>query len=119
MRIKIGPSVEAMVAQHAAVELQPTVECRVVFAITSLHQTMATYKRVLAIQEKAYGPDHAEVAITLTNMGNVLQSQGQLEAAMATYKRAEEIFVVQLGSAHPHTRQCRELKSALRCDTCE
>ena len=82
-----------------------------------LKEAMATYQRALAIQEKAYGPDHAEVAITLTNMGVVLQTQGQLEEATLAYTRAQGIFVAQLGSEHPHTRQCRKLMNALRRDT--
>lgn len=53
-----------------------------------LEEAMAMLKRALAIQEKAYGPDHAEVAITLTDMGVVLEKQGQFEEATATYKRA-------------------------------
>ena len=102
--IELRGRVLRSLAHLCAFSLRPrscvSCHCRVVFAITSLHQTMATYKRVLAIQEKAYGPDHAELAITLTNMGNVLETQGQLEEAMATYKRALAIQEKAYGPDH-------------------
>ena len=47
-----------------------------------LEAAMAKYKRALTIQEKAHGKDHPQVAITLTNMGVVLEKQGKLEEAM-------------------------------------
>ena len=38
-------------------------------------------QRALAIEQKAYGRDHVQVAITLTNMGIVHEKRGELEAA--------------------------------------
>jgi Tetratricopeptide repeat len=56
----------------------------------------------LAINEAAYGPDHPEVAITLTNLGNVQQDLGDLAGARATLQRALAIFQAAYGPDHPH-----------------
>ena len=44
------------------------------------------------IDEKAYGPDHPDVAIRVNNLGLVLQAQGNLEGAKEHYERALGIY---------------------------
>ena len=77
---------------------------------------MALQTRVLAIEEAAYGSEHTEVAITLTNMGMVLRQQDKLDEAMAMYERALPMFE-HLGVDHPHAVQCREDLAELRTAT--
>lgn len=51
---------------------------------------MATYECALGLKEKAYDREHAEVAITLASMGNVLQTQGLLDEAIASALAMQE-----------------------------
>ena len=75
---------------------------------------MEKYKRAQAIQEKAHGENHPQVAKTLGGMGIVLEQQGQLEEAMEKYECAHGIFMAQLGPDPPSTMQCRELIASCR-----
>ena len=61
----------------------------------------AVYEHALAITAAAYGPDHPEVAITLTNLGIVQQQLGQLDGARASQERAYAIFHAMHGPDHP------------------
>ena len=46
------------------------------------------YKRSLAIQEKALGPDHPDVATSLNNLAVLYQEQGRYADAEPLYKRS-------------------------------
>ena len=46
------------------------------------------FKRSLAIKEKAFGPDHPDVALSLNNLGLLYQNQGRYTDAEPLYKRA-------------------------------
>ena len=59
------------------------------------------YKRVLAIYEKARGPDHADVAIALTNVGGYYYRYLQFRQAEPYYRRALSIREKVLGPDHP------------------
>ncbi|HEY4932936.1 MAG TPA: tetratricopeptide repeat protein [Terriglobales bacterium] len=59
------------------------------------------YKRSLAIEEKALGPDHPEVAIRLNNLGLLYYDQGKYSAAELLYKRSLAIREKSLGPDHP------------------
>ena len=50
------------------------------------------YKRALAIREKALGPDHPKVVITLINLAKLRFAQGQLAEAESLLKRMVEIL---------------------------
>ena len=70
-------------------------------------------RRALAIKEAVYGPEHPEVAITLTNLG-VLQLQlGERDAAREHAQRAVAIFEASLGPEHPYTAKARDLLASL------
>jgi tetratricopeptide (TPR) repeat protein len=56
----------------------------------------------LAIAEKVYGPDHPEVAISASNLGTILQGQGDLAGALEYTKRALEIDEKVYGQDHPN-----------------
>ena len=50
----------------------------------------ATLERVLAITKAAYGPDHSQVAITLTNLG-IVQGQLGIRSSFADYRPRHEL----------------------------
>jgi tetratricopeptide (TPR) repeat protein len=60
-------------------------------------------ERVLAIREKALGPEHPDTAKALNNLARLLQDQGDLAAARPLYERALAIYVKALGPKHPDT----------------
>jgi tetratricopeptide (TPR) repeat protein len=58
------------------------------------------YQRVLAILEKALGPDHPDVATTLDNLAIVYRVGHRLDEAIQTYKRVLTIREKALGPDH-------------------
>ena len=59
------------------------------------------YKRALAIDEKALGPDHPDVATALNNLAGLYDDQGRYAEAEPLYKRALAIREKALGPDHP------------------
>ena len=66
----------------------------------------AAFERALAIDEKAFGPDHPEVATTVNNLGRVLQDESDLPGAKAAFERALAIFEKCFGPDHPNVATC-------------
>jgi tetratricopeptide (TPR) repeat protein len=66
-----------------------------------LDAARVTQQRALAIKEAVYGPEHPEVARTLTNLGSVQQQLGEFEAARVTQQRALAIQEAVYGPEHP------------------
>src|SRR5437870_5060886 len=64
-------------------------------------QAEPLYQRALAIDEKAFGPDHPDVARDLNNLAELYYNQGQYEQAEPLFKRALAIREKGLGSDHP------------------
>ena len=60
-------------------------------------------RRALAIREKQLGPDHPDTAISLGNLANLLEAQGDLAAARPLHERALAIREKRLGPDHPDT----------------
>ena len=60
-----------------------------------------TLERALAIKEAAYGPDHTQVAITLTHLGTIQGLMGELPAARTTLERALAIKEAAYRPDHP------------------
>ncbi len=60
------------------------------------------YKRSLAIWEKALGPDHPDVALSLNNLALLYRTQGQYAEAEPLYKRSLAIWEKALGPDHPN-----------------
>ncbi|MCA9947326.1 MAG: tetratricopeptide repeat protein, partial [Anaerolineales bacterium] len=60
------------------------------------------YQRALEIDEKAYGSEHAAVAVRLSNLGQLLQDVGEYEAARPYLERALAIDEKALGPEHPN-----------------
>ena len=46
------------------------------------------YKRLLAINEKAHGPDHPSVALALNDLAELYKEEGRYADAEPLYKRA-------------------------------
>ena len=59
------------------------------------------YKRALAIEEKALGPEHPDIATSLNNLALLYQVQGRYAEAEPLYKRALAIGEKALGPEHP------------------
>ena len=59
------------------------------------------YQRSLAIEEKALGPDHPDVATTLNNLARLYKSRGRYEEAEPLYQRSLAITEKALGPDHP------------------
>ena len=58
------------------------------------------HKRSLAIQEKALGPDHPDVATALNNLADLYRIEG-VSPTRAAYKRSLAIREKVLGPDHP------------------
>jgi class 3 adenylate cyclase/tetratricopeptide (TPR) repeat protein len=58
-------------------------------------------KRALAIFERAYGPEHPDVARSLSRLGNVYWTQGRYAEAQSVHARALAIGEQALGPNHP------------------
>jgi tetratricopeptide (TPR) repeat protein len=56
------------------------------------------YKRVLAINEKALGPDHPSVALALNDLAELYKEEGRYADAEPLYKRALASTPEQKGS---------------------
>jgi Tetratricopeptide repeat len=65
------------------------------------------YRRALAIDEKALGPDHPTVATRLNNIGGAQQAQGKYVEAEQNFRRALAIDEKALGPYHPTTAVVR------------
>jgi tetratricopeptide (TPR) repeat protein len=55
-------------------------------------ESVQTYRKALAMYEAVRGPDHADVADTLHNLGTVLVQTGQFDEARRGYERALAIL---------------------------
>jgi hypothetical protein len=67
----------------------------------SLCRCRALFKRSLAIQEKALGPDHPDVATSLSGLADLYQDEGRYADAEPLYKRSLGIKEKVLGPDHP------------------
>ena len=59
------------------------------------------YQRSLAIDEKALGPEHPDVATSLNNLAALYKTQGKYVEAEPLFKRAIAIHEKALGPDHP------------------
>jgi tetratricopeptide (TPR) repeat protein/predicted Ser/Thr protein kinase len=64
-------------------------------------EALAHLKQALEIREKALGPDHPDVAKTLTTLGNVLKESARYEESLTYLQRAVQTSEAALGSEHP------------------
>ena len=71
------------------------------------------YKRSLAIQEKAVGPDHPDVARSLNNLARLYATQGRYADAEPLLKRSLAIQEKALGPDHSDVAQSFKYFAAL------
>ena len=64
-------------------------------------QAVATARRALQVAEKAGGPDHLDVAMSLNTLAELYRAQGQNELARSLHARALIIRERALGPEHP------------------
>ena len=65
-------------------------------------------QQVLAIEEKALGPDHPNVAVALNNLAELYTAQGRYADAEPLYKRSLAIYEKTLGPDHPDVAKAAE-----------
>jgi len=93
------------VAQHFLLSARArTLSLGTVLRMTDA-QAEATFKRALAIKERALGANHADVAGGLTNLAALYHSQGKEAAAAAIFERVLTIRERAFGSDHPDVAQ--------------
>src|SRR5262249_1162199 len=62
-------------------------------------------ERVLAIREKALGPEHPEMAMYMSNLARVLRDSGHANEAEALFRKAIAISEKALGRNHSDTQR--------------
>jgi TonB family protein len=65
-------------------------------------------ERVVVLREKALGPDHVEVAKSLSNLATILNQLSKFDRARDAYERALPILESKLGSDNALTNKTRE-----------
>ena len=79
------------------------------------NEAKSSYERSLAIDEKAFGPEHTSVARDINNLGLVLQDLGDLAGAKSSFERALVIDEKALGPEHTSVaRDVNNLGSVLQ-----
>ena len=73
----------------------------------------ALFRRALKIDEKALGPDHPDIAISLTNLAFLYHAQARYAEAEALFRRALAIIEQAVGPAHPKVAATLESYAAL------
>ena len=76
-------------------------------------QSEALFRRILAIQEARFGPDHAQVANALVNLAMACAAQKNFREAKQIEGRAVAIRQAVLGPQHPETLQAMKQYSFL------
>ncbi len=64
-------------------------------------EALENYRKALAINKKAYGEEHPDVAINYNNIGEVYRKQGKYEEALENYRKALAINKKAYGEEHP------------------
>ena len=106
---RLGAHALAAAAHAAATNVAPEAAARLLNQI-GVYRHMradfvgakAAFERALAIDEKAFAPDHPHVAVAINNLGMVLQDEGDLAGAKAAFERALAIDERAFGPEHPN-----------------
>ena len=91
----------------SALGRQPAMQEELLGILGTIHRELGLYARAdslfaraVVAAERAYGPDHPEVAARLTDRGTSLKELGELAAAESVYQRALAIRRRVLGPEH-------------------
>lgn len=68
-------------------------------------ESEALYRQAIALDERALGPDHPQLAVTLNNLGALLLATGDYAEAGALLTRSLAIRSASLGPDHPDLAQ--------------
>ena len=68
-----------------------------------LTEAVEDARRAVAAKEKVYGPDGAEVGMSLSNVALYLAELGEVETALGTNEHAIRVIEAGLGPEHPRT----------------
>jgi len=79
-------------------------------------QAEPMFRRALAIREKAFGPEHPDVAQSLNSLATFYGGRGQYGKAEPLHQRALAIREKALGPEHPDVAQSLNDLAALYCD---
>ena len=71
----------------------------------------------MKIDKAALGPNHPDVATTLSNLAGLHQDQGEYSLAKPLYERALKISGTALGPDHPRTLSIRESYETMLSET--
>ena len=63
-------------------------------------------QRIGATRERVLGPQHAQIANSLNNLGMVLRDEGDLSSAVKLLEKAVVTIESACGENHPHTATC-------------
>ncbi len=74
---------------------------RFLFAKALYVEAEPVMRRVLAIYEKCFGPEHPEIATALTNLAQLLQSTNRLAEAEPLMRRVVGLIEKRYGKKHP------------------
>jgi CHAT domain-containing protein/Tfp pilus assembly protein PilF len=96
----------------------PALEKRVreLYQAGNFSEAIALAQRVLAMQEKALGPDHPDVWLSLNNLAALYENQGRYAEAEPLLKRALLIREKALGPDDPAVAQLLNNLATLRSD---
>ena len=77
---------------------------RLLFSAQLWRQAVPVYLRALAIDEKALGHDHPEVAMDLSNLGIAYRALGRADIANGLFERAHKLMLNAVGPDDPKTK---------------
>lgn len=85
--------------------LAMTLECwaEILFKLRQLGQAEVVVKRVIALYQERYGPEHQDVGVFTNNLGLLYHSQKKHFLAEGEYQKALRIQTKALGNSHPQT----------------
>jgi tetratricopeptide (TPR) repeat protein len=89
----------------------------ILYAISAeFEKAKPIFERVLAINEKALGPEHPDVGNDVTNLGILNAQLGNFKAARPLLERGLAIKEKALGSEHPRVANDINNLASLLCD---
>jgi len=83
------------------------------YAKGDVQEAETLFRKSLRLKEKILGADHPDTALTVNNLGVLLQSLGRNDEARELFTRALQVFEARLDAEHPHVLMARENLAAV------
>jgi tetratricopeptide (TPR) repeat protein len=99
----VGNSIVPEGAEKEASHLLDRLAGYKVSALDAYDQARPLFESALAIDEKVFGPDHPNTAVSLNNVATVMEALGDFQATRPLKERALAICEKALGVEHPET----------------